>query len=116
MLELLHPVYDPSLFTDQDHGLICLICQQPHHWYSPDKFFSGSIPFHWHHLVPLSRGGPDTETNKVPLCVPCHYWLHREASAQEHLLSRNLSPVEWMIFPVQLRARAILGEFKPYEH
>ena len=30
-----------------------------------------------HHIVPLSKGGPDTEANLVTLCDDCHKLVHR---------------------------------------
>lgn len=31
---------------------------------------------HAHHVLPRSRGGPDTLENLVSLCGPCHVWVH----------------------------------------
>jgi hypothetical protein len=41
-------------------------------------------PFHRDHVVPRSRGGPDTPSNLVMACAPCN--LHKSASL----------PSEWM--------------------
>lgn len=32
---------------------------------------------HWHHIVPIRKGGDDTDRNLVPLCVGCHKKVHR---------------------------------------
>lgn len=34
-------------------------------------------PEHWHHIVPLARGGDNRRENLVPLCQPCHDAVHR---------------------------------------
>ncbi len=31
-----------------------------------------------HHIIPLSRGGDDRETNLMSLCRSCHQRIHRE--------------------------------------
>ena len=31
----------------------------------------------WHHVVPFSEGGSDTDENLQVLCHPCHVALHR---------------------------------------
>lgn len=31
---------------------------------------------HWHHIVPLAWGGPDTTENQVPLCPTGHDTVH----------------------------------------
>lgn len=36
----------------------------------------GDSPCELHHVVPLSLGGNDIETNKVPLCSKCHTIVH----------------------------------------
>ena len=36
----------------------------------------GGSPCELHHVVPLSLGGNDIETNKVPLCSKCHTLIH----------------------------------------
>lgn len=36
----------------------------------------GDYPCELHHVVPLSLGGNDIETNKVPLCSKCHAKVH----------------------------------------
>lgn len=36
----------------------------------------GGSPCELHHVVPLSLGGNDIETNKVPLCSKCHAKVH----------------------------------------
>lgn len=33
-------------------------------------------PFHKHHIIPWSEGGPDIPQNMVLLCVACHRWHH----------------------------------------
>lgn len=46
---------------------------------------------HAHHVLPRSRGGPDTLENLVSLCMPCHTWTHAhpdEATALGLLRSR----------------------------
>lgn len=36
----------------------------------------GDSPCELHHVVPLSLGGNDIDTNKVPLCSKCHTLIH----------------------------------------
>ena len=36
----------------------------------------GKSPCELHHVVPLSLGGNDIDTNKVPLCSKCHTIIH----------------------------------------
>lgn len=36
----------------------------------------GSYPCELHHVVPLSLGGNDISSNKVPLCSRCHSIVH----------------------------------------
>ena len=43
-------------------GQVCYLCDQP-----------ASIR---HHVVPLSHGGTNKQSNIVPLCNPCHVQLH----------------------------------------
>jgi len=33
-------------------------------------------PFHKHHIIPRSEGGPDIPQNMVLLCQECHQWQH----------------------------------------
>ncbi|MHA1169151.1 MAG: HNH endonuclease [Candidatus Ranarchaeia archaeon] len=36
------------------------------------------VPLHVHHIVPLSKGGSNTEDNLITLCSMCHNSIHRE--------------------------------------
>ena len=40
-------------------------------------------PLHWEHLIPKSRGGPDTIDNLVLACAPCN------------LQKGSLNPIDW---------------------
>jgi predicted restriction endonuclease len=31
---------------------------------------------HGHHRKRRSQGGPDTAVNVIPVCSPCHEWVH----------------------------------------
>lgn len=33
-------------------------------------------PTHWHHIIPLARGGDNRRDNLVELCKPCHHTAH----------------------------------------
>jgi hypothetical protein len=35
-----------------------------------------NVELHQHHIVPRSRGGPDTEANLITLCTGCHGKVH----------------------------------------
>ncbi len=32
---------------------------------------------HWHHIIPISKGGYDGYKNLLPLCISCHKRVHR---------------------------------------
>jgi 5-methylcytosine-specific restriction endonuclease McrA len=38
-------------------------------------------PTHWHHIVPLARGGDNRFDNLVPLCRRCHHTVHHQELA-----------------------------------
>lgn len=40
-----------------------------------------------HHVLPLSKGGPDTPQNCVALCPNCHRAMHYSESKEELTLS-----------------------------
>lgn len=33
-------------------------------------------PAHWHHIIPVARGGDNRRANLVPLCKACHRAAH----------------------------------------
>jgi 5-methylcytosine-specific restriction protein A len=51
---------------------ICQLCNQP----APFKDRSGNPFLESHHIIWLSKGGPDTIENTVALCPNCHKRMH----------------------------------------
>lgn len=51
------------ILAQKIYGNICINCHS-------------SNDIEWHHVVPLSLGGKDIDTNIVPLCENCHRLVH----------------------------------------
>lgn len=60
-------------------------CQRCLRRSGPDGGYEFAI--HAHHVVPLSRGGPNSLGNLVSLCPPCHGLQHLENPAFDGLRS-----------------------------
>lgn len=54
----------------------------------------GSSIEHIHHVVPHSKGGNDTISNKVGLCKRCHIEVHTDPAAAEQLPVSRQSMLE----------------------
>lgn len=42
-------------------------------------YICNKVAEHWHHIVPICKGGDDTGLNLVPLCKQCHRRVHRRS-------------------------------------
>ena len=40
--------------------------------------YCGAYTEHIHHLIPISAGGDNRESNLIPLCMKCHGLIHNK--------------------------------------
>lgn len=62
-------------FIEQSGSLFCMQCQ---------RAGSETTTIEIHHIIPVSAGGSDDDTNLVTLCSECHKVVHRLWPVREH--------------------------------
>lgn len=58
----------------------------------------------WHHILPISRGGENTEDNVIPLCPNCHAVVHRLLSS----MNEGVDLENWLKTKYSLESREMV--------